>query len=125
MMALLASACSGEKKARISSKCPTGDNEIVISGSKINFAEPWLTSFIVKGGDTLMAPTTQIFSKDISPEFVKISWKGKDQALVEFLQTDDTKRIFKLSIKNKLIGIKEVNSIQDDDDDWETGLKVK
>jgi hypothetical protein len=122
---LLLSGCSGEKKAKIQSVSPDGSTELIIEGSKMNFAEPWLTSFMVKGGNPSMAPSTQIFCEDLSPDFVKFNWKAKDKVLVEFIQTDDSKRIFQLLIKNKMIVINEVNAGQEDDDDWETGLKVK
>jgi hypothetical protein len=122
---LFLSGCSGEKKAKIQSVSPDGSTELIIEGSKLNFAEPFVTSFMVKGGNPAMAPTTQIFCEDLSPDFVKFKWKAKDKVLVEFLQTDESKRIFQLLIKNKMIVINEVNSDQEEDDDWETGLKVK
>ncbi|MFL5730050.1 MAG: hypothetical protein ACJ75J_11240 [Cytophagaceae bacterium] len=125
VLAIFLTACSGEKKSRIISKSPDGGPQLIVSATKENFAEPWLTSFMVKGGDSLLAPTTQVFSEDISPDFVRFKWKSKSEVLVEFLQTDDSKRIFNLKIRNKQVEISELNTIPDEDDDWETGLKVK
>ena len=121
---LVATSCSQEKSASISSKSPGGKNEITIKGMKRSFADPWITSFIAKGADTATAPQTEIFSKDISAEYVKFNWKNESVVYVEFLQTDDTKRAFNISLSQGGMMMNEVNA-NGEEEDWDVGVKLK
>ncbi|MBX9850298.1 MAG: hypothetical protein K2X86_00900 [Cytophagaceae bacterium] len=117
-------SCSQEKSARISSKSPGSSNEIIIKGVKRSIADPWITSFIAKGGDTASAPQTEIFASDLSPEYVKFNWKGENTVFVEFTQTDDTKRTFNITMSSQGMMMNEVNP-GGEDDDWDVGVKLK
>ena len=93
---LFQTACGGGKNFELSSTSPNAKAEVKLSGTKANFADPYMVDITIKGYQQDRTISREIYASQLSTENTKIEWKDDNNCLITFQQQDDT--TIKLSV---------------------------
>ncbi|MFN3403605.1 MAG: hypothetical protein ACK40G_05870 [Cytophagaceae bacterium] len=109
-LVLLLFACGQEKKVNHTLTSPDGKNEIIVSGTKASFADPFIVKFLMKDTDAEVAPFVEIYSSDINSENFNYKWENNQTCILNFTQQDNTTRKFVLEMDEEELFINEIQT---------------
>lgn len=99
-------SCGKKGSKTVTSTSPSGEATISIHGTKTPM-DPWTTVIVAEGYGHKDSVTTEIYSDDLNDSTVKITWSDKNQAVINFSQTDGVNRKLAVEISPKMLKVGE------------------
>jgi hypothetical protein len=97
----LLTSCHQPKVATVTKTSSDGKTKVTIVGKKETPLDPFHVTLTVKSGDIPEGSLIfEIAASDLTDDNVRFDWSDPQHAIITITQTDDDKKIFKLSVSD-------------------------